>query len=214
MWGDGALLSCPHRFEAKNFDRDLDLENLSTQCQLRRLACLDVRVGADTDYAQPMHKPKAFSSGGARITLPFAVLCSPLLSFALLCALSLSLSLRLYPFLALSHLPCPRGTLIQSGPQTLTAALEKTAASYPDRGLTLYSADGTERLTFAQLLEQAQKISAGLCFEKILDHSWTVSYPEHDVVAAPPRIGQASSGPCSAVLQARIGGFHLLVTAL
>ncbi|CAJ1453985.1 unnamed protein product [Effrenium voratum] len=129
------LFSQPAWLEAKNFDRDLDLENLSTQCRLRRLACLDVRVGADTDYAQPMHKPKAFSSGG---------------------------------------------TLIQSGPQTLTAALEKTAASYPDRGLTLYSADGTERLTFAQLLEQAQKISAGLCFEKI---------------------GQASSGPCSAVLQ-------------
>ncbi|CAK0897111.1 unnamed protein product [Prorocentrum cordatum] len=50
-----------------------------------------------------------------------------------------------------------------SGPATLTAALRRTAGALPDRGLTIYDSSGRpSRLCYSELLEQAERLAAGL----------------------------------------------------
>jgi len=52
-------------------------------------------------------------------------------------------------------------------PSTLNAALERTARTFGERGLTLYG--GTqERLTYAALLRTAQKIATSLLGRRML----------------------------------------------
>ena len=53
-------------------------------------------------------------------------------------------------------------------PSTLNAALEQTARTFGERGLTLYDGGTRERLTYAELLRNAQKIATSLLGRRML----------------------------------------------